>query len=210
METYIAILIFLFPGFIVSKIRETLGNKKRYTDDLKTISEILGYDVLILAIQVVVLYERGYRTIQQVVIKIGQLNFLLQLTACLVISSIIVGVTIAYIHPKYTGKIVNYVRGKSSKPNVNDEQVWDYIINKGPFMKVYKDDKLICQGNLHMANFDATDNREILLDNGWLLDARPDLFEEKDVQMYYNLDKDIVIKVYDPANAIAESKKYTS
>lgn len=211
VEKYIGILVFLVPGFIVSKIHEVLGNKKKYKSDLKTIVEILAYDILIFTIQAIVLERKGYTNIQQVVNKVGDFSFLLKLTACLLFISIIVGIVVAFLRPKYTGKAVNWIRKLFKKPPVNDNQVWDSIINMGPcFMKVYKNNQLICRGGIKSVNFSASDDKEILLDNEWLLDQRPDLFDEKMVQTYYNIDKDLVIKIYDPAKVIAESNECSS
>lgn len=211
MEKYIAILVFLVPGFIVSKINEVLGNKKRYKSDIKTIVEILGYDLLIFSIQICILSMYGYTTINQIIEKVGEFKFLLKLVACLIVISILVGIIVSFIKPKYTGIAINKVRKWLKKPPTTECQVWDTIINKGPcFMRIYKGKQEICKGGLTLANFSASEDKEILLSNGWLLEERPDLFDEKTAEVYYNIDKDLVIKIYDPASVIAESQKFNT
>lgn len=211
MENYISILIFLVPGFIVSKIQELLGNKKKYNKDIKTIVEILMYDILIFTIQAFILYIAGYRNLKQIVDSIGEFRLLFALIGCLSTTSIGVGVLLAFLRPKYTEKILNYVRRRINKPPVREVQVWDTILNMGPcFLEVNKNGKTLCKGQLESANFSASEDKEIMLANGHLLDERKDLFDEKSSKCYYNIDKDIVIKVYDPAKVIAESKKYNT
>lgn len=208
MEDYIAIIIFLLPGFIVAKVHELLGNKRKYKSDIKTVTEIIGYDILIFTIQIIILRIFGYKNINDVVIKISEFKFLLKLTLSLACISLLLGAVVAFLRPQYTGILINILRKKIKKPPVNDSQVWDTIINKGPcFMKIEKDGQLICKGGIVSANFSASDERELLLANGDLMDLRPELFDEKTMQVYYNMDKDLVIKIYDPAKVIAESQR---
>ncbi|MFZ5968397.1 MAG: DUF6338 family protein [Bacillota bacterium] len=200
MEEYIGLLLLITPGFLVQFLHKkfTTGSKNKSDFD-KTINSLL-YSVIILFINYLVISVfTTIETITDFKSRVNSFNFITKYIALTFASTIFFSVIWGLLHPKLTTKVINRIR-RLNKLNKIEEKgiVWDIFLNdssKHRAVKIYKGGQEVAKGFIKNWSFPQNEEQELILEMDDIMDAHSDCFDKIE-RVYYNLDKDILIKEY--------------
>jgi|GEM_PF-1490093 len=205
METYIALLLLIVPGFIAENIFELLNHSKVSKTKLEEIIRALTYSVFILLGNYLVLQEYYIyyhkpilSSINDLLIKLTYIGFTIKYILLTLMLSIILALLWNWLFPNVI-KIVNSIRKKQNKNEVNlSGTIFNRFFNDGQIhaIKIEKDGKSYAQGFIQGQNTSDNKLQEVYLTKSNIITDRPDLINQFN-GVYVNFEKDILIKEYD-------------
>lgn len=217
MESYLAILFFIAPGFISRNIIDTFVGKDEAKSDIErtVLALVYGLPILILTIMIMyICYPIG--TIAEMKYQFSHTKFIIIYS----IITIIVTIVVSFFIVIYELKLSKVIHGKFRKllglqAIANNEQGWkEFFESSGENSKgiiILKNGKEIGKGFVRNSTIFRKDSAEIILEGSKLMEMYPECFEEYNLE-YYDLVNDLVIREYklDKLYSLmqAENKEY--
>jgi hypothetical protein len=192
METYIALLLLVVPGFIAKYIYGKLDHQIEVEDKFENIINSLIFNVFILLLNYFVLDLFGFLSgaeIKDVTILFNSVNFILGYTLLTLITAIAVAVIWDKSNPFYM-KLINKYRETENRNCILRDTVLASSFNDGKshLISIEKDDKELFRGLiLHI----DSEKKEMYIE------AMPDIHLITEVKgKYFDFDKNIQITEY--------------
>lgn len=200
MEEYIAILLLVAPGFLSKSLYDWINSGVKESSEFQRTIIAIVNSIPILGLNLLVIYR--YTTIEnidQLLKNVKDIKMLLMYIFLTLVSTIIFTLIWSELHPRLTIKLVNKLRrGKGYSEIEEQRAVWDCMFNndkENHAISISKNNVEVARGFVKSWSFPQNEEKEILLENKEIMDNNPECFEEEEC-IYYNLDKEILIKEY--------------
>lgn len=200
MEQYISLLILITPGFIVRYLHKKLtSGEKEKSDFNKTIISLI-YSIPILFINfIIILIFTDIETFTDFINNFKLISFAISYMMLTLGTVFFFTLAWSYIHPRYTTKVINIIRESNGLSKIAEKKtVWDMFIDNGSrnqALSIYKNGKEIAKGFKKHWSCPQNIEQEILLEFEDIIDEHSECFKKIE-RIYYNIDKDIMIKEY--------------
>lgn len=162
METYLALLLLIMPGYVAKTVNGHLCDNINTNDKFRLTMEALMYDAIIIPI-VYGLLHLWTVDIDNVELFFSNMGNTMAYGVCAIGISVMVGILWGWLLPYYQ-KAVNCIRDRDGGNAITiGKSVYDIYFNDGEvhLVEVYKDEKLLGRGYIYQMYFD---NKEILLE----------------------------------------------
>ena len=197
MEELVAILLIASPGFIVKKLKDLLVAKEKIETDVENTIVSIIYSIPILIINLIILmiiYK--VKTIQDIVLKFSDLNFILIYVIVSLVSIVIIGYGLIFFSKKINNDILNKVRKVIDEPErTNSLNPWQdfFKVEENMPIRIFKGGELITQGFVKHWDVDGLDEKDIVLEYEDEIKKNPECFKRVKTT-YYSVINDVVIQ----------------
>lgn len=202
METYIALLLMIVPGFIAREVYDKLNNERNQTNKFEETIIALIFSVFVLGLNflllivVHIIIVRKLSDVRNLFSQFNSISFTLMYIGITIIFSIIVGFTWHLLSP-ILQTITDIIRKHEGKNEIIfAPSVWDLKFDDGNnhAICVIKDNKEIAKGFIGKLGH-SVNSKEMYLEGTSYIDALPEYFEDIKA-MYVNIDSSFVIAEY--------------
>ncbi len=149
MENYIALLLFVMPGYLARLVYGHVEDGVLEKDKFRIIMESLLYNMAIIPTVYLALLCTGKKVESPYTFFSESINIAMYAGSSVVVA-ILSGVAWKYLKPWYV-KGINRLRKSSNQNTIDiDKTVFDLVFNDGSthWVEVYRDDKLLARGIL--------------------------------------------------------------
>ena len=149
MENYIALLLFVMPGYLARLTYGHVEDRILEKDKFHIVMESLLYNMAIIPTVYVILLYMGSGIEDPYIFFSTPIN-IARYAVCAIITAMLAGITWKYLKPQYV-KAINYIRKTSNQNAVNlDKSVFDIIFNDGDvhWVEIHRDGELLARGIL--------------------------------------------------------------
>lgn len=208
MEKYIALLIFIVPGFISKWVYAKLNFSEKRISDFRDTIIAITFNLFISYISLILVYiwYKGDIDIQRLCLKFNDIFFILIYTTTVLLLSILLSIALDR-YKEIPLKFINLFRVNK----VNDEALAPtfyggvfsklFIGNNYQLVSVYKGEKEIMFGSLDKLTTGINSNLELSVVDFEIWKDYRNCLKVKNI--YYDADRDIKIVVYDGDEFIA-------
>lgn len=134
LETYIAILFMIIPGFITRGIYQRLNYNIREKTDFETTISALIYSVFVICITFFILIKANLFHLDKISTLKGHFEdpiFILEYAGLTLMVSIVLAFLWDYIYPCISRLENQYRRKRNRNEVLNGESLWDSVFNDG-------------------------------------------------------------------------------
>jgi hypothetical protein len=208
LETYIALLLLVVPGFISYNIYEKLNHDRKVDNQLELTIKAMIYNIFILFANCLSMLIGRIFTVDTMMYRIKNLVFILLYAVITLLNSIIVAFAWNWFKPKVID-FLNRKRKNEGKNSFSDaETVWANKFNDGKLhgVLIERDGKEIAKGVIKSISDSDGKSKELYLILIDFLDKRPECFDKRK-GVYFDLDTNTKITEYDISKLQQDSEK---
>ncbi|MTI56141.1 DUF6338 family protein [Geosporobacter ferrireducens] len=211
MEQSIALLLLITPGFLVRYLHKKFTSGDKNKSDFDKIIYSLLYSIVILFFNYFILINFStVKTFLDFKIKTESLEFVVKYIALTFITTLIFSSIWSFVHPKWTIKLINFIRNRNGLNNLDERGIpWDIFFNNkntNQAISISKNGIEIAKGFVKHWSFPQNEEMELILEFEDIFHAHPECFDTVE-KTYYNVDKDILIKEYNLEKLYSKKKE---